>query len=106
MTKAKPSLAAFAAGAVAPPAAKPKSTPEAPKARRDRPHTTLYLDPKVLRVIRQVALDFDRKPHDILLEGVNLALAHYAQPSISEITGGAAPRRRVMTSPRHHVTKS
>jgi hypothetical protein len=53
----------------------------------------------VLRVIRQVALDFDRKPHDILLEGVNLALAHYGKLSISEITGSAGA-----TSPRDNVT--
>jgi hypothetical protein len=46
------------------------------------------LSKPVQRAIKQMALDLDRKPHDLLIEGVNLMLAHYGRGSIAEIDGG------------------
>lgn len=35
---------------------------------------TLYLPKPVYRYIKQKALDFDRKPHDLLIEGIEMLL--------------------------------
>jgi hypothetical protein len=40
------------------PAAKPESV------RRDKPHVSVYLDKRVQKVIKEIALAYDRKPHD------------------------------------------
>lgn len=70
----------------------PTPTPTAPpppaatKARREREHTSLYLNKKVLRAIKEIALQYDRKPHDLYLEGINLMLAHYGKPSIEDLS--------------------
>lgn len=56
-------------------------------ARKDRPHTTLYLDKKVQKVIKEIALQYDRKPHDLYIEGINLMLRHYGRPSVKDIGG-------------------
>jgi hypothetical protein len=69
-------------------AAKPAETAPVVGRRKDRSHTTIYLDPRVLKEIRRVALDYDRKPHDLLIEGVNMMLAHYGRPSVADITRG------------------
>ena len=47
----------------------------------------VYLSKPVLREIKKIALEYDRKPHDILLEGVNLVLTRYGRPSISDLEG-------------------
>ncbi len=103
MAKQRPSLEAFAAGlsetrekdnAVVPLAVVPKNEP-APAARKDRSHVSLYLDKAVQKAIKAIALEYDRKPHDIYLEAVNLVLARYGRPPIDEIT---SPRDRVKTS--------
>jgi hypothetical protein len=54
--------------------------------RKDRPHTTLYLSKKVQRVIKEIAFQYDRKPHDLYLEGINLMLTQYGRPSIDDIS--------------------
>jgi hypothetical protein len=56
--------------------------------RAGRTHTTIYLHKRVLRELRAIALEYDRKPHDILIEGVNAALAHYGRPSVEELSKG------------------
>ena len=58
----------------------------APARRQGRSHTTLYLDRRVLREIRGIALQFDRKPHDLLIEGINLMLAHYGRASVETLS--------------------
>jgi hypothetical protein len=71
------------------PAPEPLPTPTpAPDHRPGRTHTTIYLSKRVLRELRAIALEYDRKPHDILIEGVNLALAHYGRPSVEELSKG------------------
>jgi len=39
-----------------------------------------------LREIRGIALQFDRKPHDLLIEGINLMLAHYGRASVETLS--------------------
>ena len=53
--------------------------------RPSMPHTSVYLSKPVLRELKRIALEFDRKPHDVLIEGVNLVLAKYGRPSIAEL---------------------
>lgn len=53
--------------------------------RRKVSHTSVYLSPRVLKAIKQMALDLDRRPHDLLLEGIDLMLAKHGRPSIAEI---------------------
>jgi len=62
-----------------------KPAPAAKAVRKDRPHTTLYLDKKAQKVIKEIALQYDRKPHDLYLEGIELMLAHYGRPSLKEL---------------------
>lgn len=45
--------------------------------RRDRPHTTVYLDPAVRLTIKRIALDYNRKPHDLMIEGIDMMLLKY-----------------------------
>jgi hypothetical protein len=68
----------------------PAATPDpaAPTAKPGRTHTTIYLHKRVLRELKAIALEYDRKPHDILIEGVNAALAHYGRPSVEELSKG------------------
>ncbi len=97
MAKHRPSLEAFAQSVTpTPPAAAapagnvveltPPASPVIATGRKDRPHTTLYLPKKVQRVIKEIALQYDCKPHDLYLEGINLMLAHYGRPSIEDIS--------------------
>ena len=46
------------------PGAKPESV------RRDKPHVSVYLDKRVQKVIKEIALAYDRKPHDLHIERV------------------------------------
>jgi hypothetical protein len=102
MAKHRPSLEAFAQASTqpaAPTAAEaakvvelkqpPQSTstpvPAAP-GRKDRPHVSLYLDKKVQRVIKEVALQYDKKPHDLYLEAIDLMLTHYGRASIKDLS--------------------
>lgn len=86
----RPSLEAFAQALTAPVPTgnvvelKPVEE-KAPATRKDRPHTTLYLDKRVQRVIKEIALQYDRKPHDLYIEGINLMLAQYGKPTIDEL---------------------
>ena len=89
MAKQHPSLEALA-GAVVP---KPPATTEnvisiAPPASarpKWRAHTSLYISKNVQRMIRRIAADLDRKPHDVLIEAVNDVLIKYGKPGIAEI---------------------
>lgn len=102
MAKHRPSLEAFAQASTQPAA---QTTPEAAKVvelqqppqstgtpapaalgRKDRPHVSLYLDKKVQRVIKEVALQYDKKPHDLYLEAIDLMLTHYGRASIKDLS--------------------
>ena len=70
------------------PSSEPLQEPTPAPARPSRTHTTIYLHKRVLRELKAIALEFDRKPHDILIEGVNAALARYGRPSVEELSKG------------------
>jgi hypothetical protein len=77
-----------------PPAAEPvpaapaqAAKPEGRGVRRDKPHTTVYLDPAVRLAIKRVALDYNKKPHDLMLEGIDMMLIKYTgKPAKEHIT--------------------
>lgn len=72
---------------VSPPEARaPEETPRKERVRRDKPHTTLYLDHAVRIAIKRIALEYDKKPHDLLLEGVEMMLLQYTGKTIKDIT--------------------
>lgn len=48
-------------------------------------HTSLYLHPAVRRAIREIAFQYDRKPHDLYLEGIDMMLAKYGKPGHAEL---------------------
>jgi hypothetical protein len=55
------------------------------KTAADVDKVTLYLPKPVYRLIKQMALDFERRPHDLLLEGIDLLLTRYGK-SIASVT--------------------
>jgi hypothetical protein len=55
------------------------------KPAKDVRHTSLYLPKAVHRTIAEIALAQDRKPHAIMLEGLDLVLRKYGHPSIAEM---------------------
>lgn len=44
-------------------------------------HTSLYLAPEVRRAIKEIAFQYDKKPHDLYIEGIDLMLAKYGKPT-------------------------
>jgi hypothetical protein len=88
MSKPRPSLESIA-GTVAPrpdnviPGPNPAIKPE--PVRKDKPHVSLYLDKRVQKVIKEIALAYDRKPHDLYIEGINLMLRSYGKGTVDEI---------------------
>jgi hypothetical protein len=57
------------------------------KTSRRTQHTSLYLHPQVRRAIREIAFQYDRKPHDLYLEGIDMMLAKYGKPGHAELAG-------------------
>jgi hypothetical protein len=53
--------------------------------RPDIKHTSVYLPEAAYDALRQVAFDERRKIHDLLIEGVELALKKRGYPLISEM---------------------
>ena len=49
-------------------------------------HTSLYLHPAVRKAIREIAFQYDRKPHDLYLEGIDMMLTKYSKPSVAELS--------------------
>ena len=94
MKPSRPSLELMAGGVAPKPVADPPVeavTP--PPVRRGVLHTSIYIDKRVQRVIREIALVYDLRPHDIYLEGIDLVLKRYGRPSIAEIAGDKAEGR-------------
>lgn len=58
---------------------KPKSEP------KSRPHTSLYVSKAVQKMIRRIAWDTEKRPHDVLLEAVDDVLRKYGKPGIKEL---------------------
>jgi hypothetical protein len=60
--------------------------PSAAAARPSPSHTSLYVSKPVLREIKKLALDYDRKPHDLYIEALDLLLRKYGRPSVAELS--------------------
>lgn len=65
-----------------------KTAPPKPKSRSDVQHTSIYVPKAAYRKIREIAVTGDRKPHDVIMEGVDLVLAKYGFPSLAEFKKG------------------
>jgi hypothetical protein len=64
------------------------SAPARPATRWARPdikHTSVYLPEAAYEALRQVAFDERRKIHDLLIEGVELALKKRGYPALAEM---------------------
>jgi hypothetical protein len=51
-------------------------------------HTSIYVPKAAYRKIREIAVTRDAKPHDIIMEGIDLVLAKYGHPSIADLKNG------------------
>lgn len=47
-------------------------------------HTSLYLPPETQRAIKEIAFQYDRRPHDLYIEGINMMLAKYGKPPVKK----------------------
>jgi hypothetical protein len=57
------------------------------KRSRTAKHTSLYLHPNVRRAIQEIAFQYDKKPHDLYLEGIDLMLRQYGKPTTADLAG-------------------
>jgi hypothetical protein len=62
----------------------PSAAPKPPL--RAAPHMSLYLGKRVQRALKEIALEYDRKTHDILIEAVDMVLQRYGRPTVAELT--------------------
>jgi hypothetical protein len=53
---------------------------------------SLYLDKRVQKVIKEIALAYDRKPHDLYIEAVNMLLKSYGKGSVTDIAPSVGTR--------------
>jgi hypothetical protein len=57
----------------------------------------------VLREIKKLALDYDRKPHDLYIEALDLLLRKYGRPSVADLRVATLQRFDVATAQRCNV---
>jgi hypothetical protein len=57
---------------------------EAAAVTRERKFARLYLDPAVTRRIKRIAAEMDCSPHDLFVEGIDVVLRKYGEPSAVE----------------------
>ena len=65
-----------------------KAPPAKPAGRWTRPdikHTSVYLPEAAYEALRQVAFDERRRIHDLLMEGVELALKKRGYPTLADM---------------------
>jgi hypothetical protein len=60
-------------------------SPDRPKTRSNIQHTSIYVPKLAYRKIRDIANSRDCKPHDVIMEGIDLVLRKYGFPSIAEL---------------------
>ncbi len=66
----------------------PHTPPEAPGINASASkfqRTTLYLDPVVHKTIKRIALDYNKKPHDLVVEGIEMMLLKYVGKTMDDI---------------------
>jgi hypothetical protein len=64
---------------------RPTTNPRA--VRKDKPHVSVYLDRRVQKVIKGIALAHDCKPHDLYIDAINLMLRTYGKGTLADIAG-------------------
>jgi hypothetical protein len=77
--------------------AKQRSAPAKPASRWARPdvvHTSCYLPEAAYEALRRVAFDERRKIHDLLMEGVELALKKRGYPALAEMNAKMQAKSR------------
>jgi len=47
-------------------------------------HTSIYVPKVAYRKIREIANTEDRKPHDVVMQGIDMVLKKYGFPSLAE----------------------
>src|SRR4051794_4884230 len=55
------------------------------RVRTSLPHVSVYIGKPVVRELKRLALDYDRKPHDLWIEALDLLLTKYGRPSVVEL---------------------
>ena len=65
----------------------PEANRRPPLVRSRATHMSIYLDRRVQRAIKEIALERRSRLHDVLIEGVELVLAKYGRPGIRALTG-------------------
>jgi hypothetical protein len=61
----------------------PSAAPKRPL--RAAPHMSLYVGKRVQRALKEIALEYDRKSHDVLIEAVDMVLQRYGRPTVAEM---------------------
>ena len=64
----------------------PPTMPATGTGRSKVQHTSLYLDPDVHMTIKRIALDYRKKPHDLVLEGIEMMLIKYVGKTMKDIS--------------------
>jgi len=67
----------------------PATPPKASEKQRKpdpRLHTSIYVDRAVMRKLREIALASDRRPHDLIMEGIDLVLEKHGFPAGAKIS--------------------
>jgi hypothetical protein len=62
--------------------------------RSDIKHTSVYLPEAAYEALRQVAFDERRKIHDLLMEGVELALKKRGYPALADMKAKSQRKER------------
>jgi hypothetical protein len=73
------------------------SPPAKPGSRWSRPgikHTSVYLPEATYEALRQVAFDERRRIHDLLMEGVELALKKRGYPALADMKAKGQRKER------------
>jgi len=76
-----------------PAAPSPAPTPVQKSKPRGKPevhHTSIYVPKAAFRRIRDIANNEDRKPHDVIMQGIDLLFAKYGFPSLADYRKGRA----------------
>lgn len=58
---------------------------EKPSGPKYRPHVSLYLPPKAMRLVKEIAMESDCRPHDVIVRGINKVFAEYGKPTVAEL---------------------
>jgi hypothetical protein len=75
-----------------PRSAKSSREPAQPRERPEIVHTSLYVPKAVYQALREIAFKEDCKVHDLVMEGIDLALGKRGYPSFQRLKG--SPRRQ------------